>query len=108
MIPDKEDHIRYFDLITENLDVYNYILKSEIFKNSNFLIKFLDTIVETESSEILKKKIDLSNDKDERVGRRVINEFAKSYPAVFVHALDKEEFKNYFLKYLDHYSKFIK
>lgn len=107
-ISDKDDHIRYFELITENLDVYNYILKSEIFKNSDFLIKFLDTIVETNSSEILKKKIDLSNNKDERIGRRVINEFVKSYPAVFVHALDKEEFKNYFLKYLDHYSKFVK
>lgn len=108
VVPNKEDHIKYFELITENLDIYNYILKSEIFKNGNFLIKFLDTIVETDSSEILKKKIDLSNGKDERVGRRVINEFVKSYPVVFVHALDKEEFKNYFIKYLSHYSRFIR
>ncbi|MGL5125692.1 MAG: hypothetical protein ACRC6U_06850 [Fusobacteriaceae bacterium] len=108
MISNKEDHIIYFKLITENLDIYNYILKSKIFKNSNFLIKFLDVIVETNSSEILKKKIDLSNNKDERVGRRVISEFVKIYPAVFVHVLDKEDFKNYFIKYLSHYSKFIK
>ncbi|MGL5796852.1 MAG: hypothetical protein ACRCYT_01480 [Cetobacterium sp.] len=104
---DKDDQIKYFDLISENLDVYNYILKSEIFKNGDFLIKFLNAIVETNSSEVLKKKIDLSNGKDERVGRRIINEFTKSYPVVFVHALDEEEFLNYFKKYLQYYIKFI-
>lgn len=107
-IPNKEKHLKYFDLITQNLDLYNYILKSEIFKNSHFLIKMLDTINETKTSNILKKKINLGNGNDERIGRKVISEFVKSYPVVFVHTLDNNEFKNYFKKYLDYYNKLSK
>jgi hypothetical protein len=108
MIPDVEEQNKYFNLLADNVDVYNYILKSKIFKNSEFLIKFLKTILKTNSSDILKKKIDLSNGKDERMGRKIIYEFAKNYPTVFVHALDENEFEDYFKKCLNYYSELAK
>jgi len=105
------EHEKYFELIVKNLDIYNYILKSEIFRNGSFLKKVLDVIDKKKCSEIIKSKvkdevkkrfnIDLKN--DERVGRRVISEFSKSYPVVFVHALEYNEFEEYFIKYLNMY-----
>lgn len=40
---------------------------------------------------------------DERFGRRVIFELNKAYPVVMSPMLDKEDLKEYFLKYLGYY-----
>ena len=104
-VEDEEERIRYYGLIFDNLDVYNYIIKYEIFRNEKFLLNILDIIDELDLSKVMKAKIkdrpDL--DKDERRGRRVIFEFNKSYPVVLSPMLDKESLKEPFLEYLSYY-----
>lgn len=103
---DKTEQDRYFDIILNNLDLYNYILKSEIFRNGKFLINVLDIIDEDERlSPILKAKIKDRPDlgKDERYGRRVIFELNKSYPIIMSPTMEKDELKELFMKYLGYY-----
>lgn len=103
--PDKHNH--YYHLILQNMDMFNYIIKYEIFRNGHFLINIMDIIEETGLSKVLKARIkdrpDLGN--DERYGRRVIFELNKAYPIVMSPMLDKEKLKEYFVKYLGYYYK---
>ncbi|EQK46756.1 hypothetical protein C671_1416 [[Clostridium] bifermentans ATCC 19299] len=96
---------KYYQLIIDNLDLYNYIIKYEIFRNDKFLINILKIIDEYELTKILKAKIKGRNDlgKDERVGRRVIFEFNKSYPIVMSPMLDKENLEPIFFEYLSYF-----
>jgi len=97
----------YYNLIVNNLDVYNYLLKKTIFRNDRFLIEILKIIDKHEISGLLKKKIkgreDLSD--DERYGRRVIHEFNKSYPVVLSPMLGSDEIEKLFFRYLEMYYK---
>lgn len=104
-VEDKAEHARYYELIVENLDLYNYIIKYEIFRNDIFLINILDIVDELNLSKLAKAKIKGREDlgDDERYGRRVIFEFNKSYPVVMSPMLEKEELKKLFVKYLGYY-----
>ncbi|MBD8026045.1 hypothetical protein H9636_05175 [Ureibacillus sp. Re31] len=95
----------YYELIFDNLDMYNYIIKYEIFRNDKFLLNILDLIDELNLSKVMKAKIKDREDlgKDPRVGRFVIFEFNKSYPIIMSPMLDKDELKRYFLEYLSYY-----
>ena len=100
-----EDRERYYDLIVENLDVYNYIIKYEIFRNDKFLINVLDIIDDRGLAKVLKAKIKDRPDlgKDERYGRRVLFEFNKAYPIVMSPMLEKDELEELFMTYLGYY-----
>lgn len=100
-----EDRERYYGLIVENLDVYNYIIKYEIFRNDKFLINVLDIIDDRGLAKVLKAKIKDRPDlgKDERYGRRVLFEFNKAYPIVMSPMLEKEELEELFMEYLGYY-----
>ncbi len=102
---DEDERSRYYDLIIENLDLYNYILKAEIFRNGRFLINILDITDKHGLSHVLKAKIKDRPDlgKDERVGRRIIFEFNKSYPIVMSPMMDVEELEPFFFEYLSYY-----
>lgn len=104
-VTDPAQRERYYSLLVDNLDLYNYIIKYEIFRNDQFLLNILDIIDELQLSKVLKAKITDRDDlgKDERVGRRVIFEFNKSYPVVMSPVLEKEELKPIFLQYLSYY-----
>ena len=104
-VSEADERERYYKIIIQNLDLYNYIIKYEIFRNDKFLLNVLDIIDELNLSEVLKAKIKGRDDlgKDERVGRRVIFEFNKSYPIVMSPMLEKDELKEYFLEYLSYY-----
>lgn len=96
----------YYAWVYENLDIFNYMIKYEVFRNSNFILAILDLTRELEVSDIMKKKIrhlELPGS-DERVGRRVIYEFNKSYPVLLSPMLTKEELKPYFIDYLKMYA----
>lgn len=95
----------YYDLIIENLDLFNYIIKYAIFRNGQFMLKILTVIKQLEVSEILKAKIKDRADlgKDERYGRRVIFELNKSYPVLMSPILDVEDLKAEFIKALSLY-----
>jgi hypothetical protein len=105
LIMDHEERLRYYQLLIDNLDMYNYIIKYEIFRNDRFLLNILDIIDELDLSKVMKSKItDRDNlGKDERVGRRVLFEFNKSYPVVMSPMMEKEELKEFFLLYLSYY-----
>lgn len=96
---------KYFELIIENLDLYNYIIKYEIFRNDVFLINILAIIDELDLSKVMKAKIKGRDDlgDDERYGRRVIFEFNKSYPIVMSPMLKKDDLKKIFIEYLSYY-----
>ncbi|MCT4662952.1 MAG: hypothetical protein N4A40_13935 [Tissierellales bacterium] len=96
---------KYYDLIVDNLDLYNYIIKYEIFRNDKFLINVLDIIDEFNLTKILKSKVKGRDDlgKDERVGRRILLEFNKNYPIEMSPMLEKMELEELFFKYLDYY-----
>ncbi|MCP3032377.1 hypothetical protein LF817_13610 [Halobacillus sp. A1] len=104
-IESHEERERYYELVIENLDLYNYMIKYEIFRNENFLLNILSIIDELQLSKVLKAKIKGREDlgDDERVGRRVIFEFNKSYPIIMSPILNKEELKKLFLEYLGEY-----
>ncbi len=109
-IVDENEQKRYYRLIVENLDLYNYIIKYNIFRNDIFLIKILNIVDKYDLSKILKAKIKDKEiiekyhlGKDERYGRRVIFEFNKSYPVVMVPMLNDEELEEKFFEYLDIY-----
>lgn len=104
-ISDDVERKRYYQNIIDNLDLFNYIIKYEIFRNDKFLINILDIIHEHDLSKIMKAKIKDRDDlgKDERVGRRVIFEFNKSYPVVMAPMLEKDELEPIFFEYLGYY-----
>ncbi|WP_099364687.1 hypothetical protein [Fredinandcohnia onubensis] len=102
---DDHDRKQYYHLLIDNLDLYNYIIKYEIFRNQQFLINVLDIIDELNLSKVMKGKIKGRDDlgKDERVGRRIIFEFNKSYPVIMSPILEKDELKELFIEYLGYY-----
>jgi hypothetical protein len=105
LITDHDDRLRYYQLLIDNLDMYNYIIKYEIFRNDRFLLNILDIIDELNLSKVMKSKITGRENlgQDERVGRRVLFEFNKSYPVVMSPMMEKEELKEFFLVYLSYY-----
>lgn len=96
---------QYYELIVDNLDIYNYIIKYSIFRNGDFLVKILTVIHNLGISELLKGKITDRPDlgKDERYGRRVIFELNKSYPVLMSPLLDIEALQEEFIKALGNY-----
>lgn len=97
---------QYYELIVDNLDVYNYIIKYPVFRNDAFLIKILTIIHELDISSIMKSKIKERPDlgKDERYGRRVIFEMNKSYPIMMAPLMDIETLKEECIKALALYN----
>lgn len=102
---DEAERKRYYQLILDNLDLFNYIIKYEIFRNEQFLLNILDIIDRHNLNKVMKAKIKDRPDlgKDERVGRRVIFEFNKSYPVVMSPMMEKEELEEKFMEYLGYY-----
>ena len=101
----EDDRKKYYNLIVENLDVYNYMIKYEVFRNDKFIINVLDIINDRGLAKVLKAKIKDRPDlgKDERYGRRVLFEFNKAYPIVMSPMLEKEELEELFMEYLGYY-----
>ena len=101
----EDDKKKYYNLIVENLDVFNYMIKYEVFRNDKFIINVLDIINDNNLSSILKAKIKDRPDlgKDERYGRRVLFEFNKAYPIVMSPMLEKDELEELFIEYLGYY-----
>jgi len=96
---------QYYELIVDNLDIFNYIIKYSIFRNGDFLLKILTVIHNLGISELLKGKITDRPDlgKDERYGRRVIFELNKSYPVLMSPLLDIKDLQEEFLRALGNY-----
>lgn len=102
---DEDEKNRYYNLIVDNLDLYNYIIKYEIFRNGNFLLKILNIVDELGISTIMKAQIKDRPElgKDERYGRRVIFELNKAYPVVMAPMLEKDDLKAAVIRELSNY-----
>lgn len=85
----------YYNLIIDNLDIYNYMIKYSVFRNGKFILNILGIVDRLGISEIMKSKIPDRPDlgKDERYGRRVIFELNKRYPVVMTPLMDYESLK---------------
>lgn len=105
----KVEETEFIQTIYNNLDLYNYLIKYAIFRNSNFIINFLTAVEEEGLSDIMKKKIKDRPDlgKDERYGRRVIFELNKNYPIIMAPFLKKEDLKVEIYEALSLYCKDI-
>lgn len=99
----KKEKERYYRLIINNMDFYNYLLNHTIFKNGNFILKMLNIIDEENLSGTIKKKLNRSNDL--RIGRLITYEFNKNYPLIAYPLMDKEDLKKEVLHYVDVFSK---
>lgn len=99
------EETKFIEIIYKNLDLYNYIIKYNIFRNSKFIVNFLEIIDEEGLSEQLKKQIKGRPDlgKDERYGRRVIFELNKNYPIIMAPFLGREELKGEIINALNLY-----
>lgn len=84
---------QFIHAVVNNLDVYNYIIKYKLFRNRQFIVKFLNMIQENGLSSIMKRKIKDRSDlgSDTRYGRQVVFELNKSYPILMAPFMDKEE-----------------
>lgn len=80
-------------LIFENRDLLNYFMKTRLFRNSDFFIKFFMIIYQEKLTEIMKAGLpyEQAKGKDLRYGRLVISELNHSYPVINPHALSIEE-----------------
>lgn len=92
---DEFERLNLYNLVYDNLDLFNYLIKYPLFRTGEFVLKFLEVIDELEIAAIMKAKIKDRPDlgRDERYGRRVIFELNQSYPVVLVPMLEKDELK---------------
>lgn len=90
----EEEKIRISEIIFENLDLYNYLIKYNIFRNKQFILNLLMVIDEEGLSEELKKKVENEAGKDLRLSRMIVYEMNKRYPVVMYPLLDKEELRD--------------
>lgn len=95
----------FFETVAENIDVFNYLIKTPIFRNGEFIVKILKIIKDENLSSISKSRIlnrpDLGG--DERVGRRAIYEMNKIYPIIFIHSLEIDKLREIYLKSIQKY-----
>ena len=53
----EDDRKKYYNLIVENLDVFNYMIKYEVFRNDKFIMNVIDIINDRGLAKVLKAKI---------------------------------------------------
>ncbi|MDV6378871.1 hypothetical protein ORD22_11655 [Sporosarcina sp. GW1-11] len=106
MVADEAERKRYYEIIIDNLDLYNYMIKYEVFRSKQFVFNILTIVDELGISSILKKKIKGRDDlgADTRIGRQVLFEFNKNYPVVMSPMLEKDDLKELFVEYLGYYT----
>ena len=101
----QEARDKYYHLILDNLDVFNYLIKYSIFRNREFVMNILKIIHNNDLTEVLKSNIDYykKQGRDERYGRRVIFEFNRRYPVLMSPMMYYENLEETFLEYLNQY-----
>lgn len=103
---DQYDKKKYIDLISNNLDVYNYLLKYPIFRNGKFIVNVLKIIDENDLSADLKKSLKRKkSDLDQRFGRKILFELNKDYPVIVVPMLEYDKLEKRFMSYYSYYKR---
>lgn len=81
------------DSILDDLDLFNYLIKSPLFRNLDFILNIfelnrLNTFPVRLKSQIKSEKY---KHKDKRFGRRIVYELNKVYPVLFVQKFEMDE-----------------
>lgn len=102
---DQSEHLVYFKLIINNLDLFNYLIKYTVFRNDRFIVTILKIVNKFNLASTLKAQIKERPDlgSDERYGRRVIFEFNKEYPVILSPMMTEENIEKLFLQHLKKY-----
>ncbi|WP_311480700.1 hypothetical protein [uncultured Anaerococcus sp.] len=93
----------YIDIICDNMDLFNYILKLKALKVDNFIyntIKFMHEFKDTDLGSFLKYRSQAEINKEDSAGRIVLTEMNTAYPSILFPMLDYDDFKDIFFKYL--------
>ncbi|MGL6008198.1 MAG: hypothetical protein ACRC1D_01960 [Culicoidibacterales bacterium] len=96
-----------YELVYDNLDIFNYMIKYPLFRTGAFVLTFLEAIDELAITDIMKAKVKNRPElgADERYGRRVLAELNQSYPVVLVPMLSKAALKEYIMHSLAQYEE---
>lgn len=92
-----KDKIKGFiNILTDNLDIFNYIIKYQVFKCGHLIINLLEIIDEENFSDLFKRRIrhESIGNKDLRYGREIVYELNKAYPIIMSPVLEKEELRD--------------
>lgn len=100
----EEEKLYLSEIIVENLDLYNYLIKYTIFRNKQFILNLLRIIDEEGVSEEIKKKVQNEAGKDLRLSRMIVYEMNKRYPNIMYPLLSKDELKEEFYEMKKIYS----
>ena len=81
------------DLILDDLDLFNYLIKSPLFRNLDFILNIFELTRRDAFPVRLKSQIksEKYKQKDKRFGRRIVYELNKTYPVLFVQKFEMEE-----------------
>lgn len=81
------------DLILDDLDLFNYLIKSPLFRNLGFILNIFELTRRNAFPVRLKSQIksEKYKQKDKRFGRRIVYELNKVYPVLFVQKFEMEE-----------------
>ena len=107
-VADSEELDEYIDVINENMDVFNYILKKRVFRNDQFIFNMLQLLrryTGTELIQFLKFRDQTVMGRDVSPGRLLLTEMNTAYPTVLFPMLDYESFEDLFFQYLNHNEK---
>lgn len=91
----EEEKEYYIDLIIDNLDMYNYIIKYPLFRNGPFILKYFQAVDELGFTQVMKDRVKDRPDlgRDERYGRLVFQTLNNNYPVVMAPFLEIEDLK---------------
>jgi len=81
------------DLILDDLDLFNYLIKSPLFRNLDFILNIFELTRRNTFPVRLKSQIksEKYKQKDKRFGRRIVYELNKVYPVLFVQKFELDE-----------------
>jgi hypothetical protein len=84
------------NLILDDLDLFNYLIKSPLFRNLDFILNIFELTRRSSFPVKLKSQIksEKYKQKDKRFGRRIVYELNKVYPVLFVQKFEIDELGN--------------
>lgn len=103
-VADESLRDEYIDIIYDNSDTFNYILKKKAFRNDNFIFNMICLLYENKEYDLggfLKKSFSYKDSRDIRVNRIILEEMNAAYPTILFPILDYEDFKSIFFQYIN-------
>jgi hypothetical protein len=81
------------NVILDDLDLFNYLIKSPLFRNLDFIVSVFELNRQNAFPVRLKSQIksEKYKQKDKRFGRRIVYELNKVYPVLFVQKFELDE-----------------